>query len=214
MPREQVRGANRQKRVASVTHSSRLLLPNPRNVPPTRQKPPPARRYPSRVTRFLAPLEAGSLDGPKNEAANVLQVRGVIAATSRPGLLSPSAHARDLRGSRATLPNPTGRSTRGHGATRLSPTRTFGLPPLARRQTGKREEKLADPSLFPAKHLIQRPRFSEPARGISRRELVSPVTRVPLPLSPVRASDPQQPSASPPPRARPNRVPRTHERSR
>ena len=72
MPREQVRGANRQKRVALVTHASRLLSLNPLAVPPTRRKPPPARRYPSRVSRFLAPLEAGSLDGPKNEAANVL----------------------------------------------------------------------------------------------------------------------------------------------
>lgn len=175
MPREQVRGANRQKRVASVTHSSRLLLPKSRDVAPTRQKPPPARRYPSRVTRFLAPLEAGSLDGRmrQNEAANVLQVRGVIAATSRPGRLSPSAHARDLRGSRATLPNPTGRSTRGHGATRLSPTRTFGLPPRARRQvlqvqTGKREEKLAEPSLSRQNTLSRTLASQNPRAPVSR----------------------------------------------
>ena len=213
MPREQVRGANRQKRVASVTHSSRLLLPNPRNLPPTRHHPPPARRYPSRVTRFLAPLEAGSLDGPKNEAANCFR----CAASSR---------------RRAALAVYRRRRTRGisvgvarHFRTRPGARRADTARPACRQRERSdfrlgRDDRLgrgrrnSPTPLFPAKHLIQRPRFSEPARGISRRELVSPVTRVPLPLSPVRASDPQQPSASPPPRARPNRVPRTHERSR
>lgn len=204
-----MRGANRQKRVASVTHSSQLLLLNPLAVPPTRRKRPPARRYPSRATRLLAPLEAGSLDGPKNEAANVLQVRGVIAAMSPPGRLSPSAHARDLRGSRATLPNPTGRSTRGHGAARLSPTRTFGLPPRARRQNGK--------SLFPAKTPYPEPSLVRLLRTRARAFRAEKSSR-PLPAYPrrgrcarrIRSSRPRAPL-----RALPNhRVPRTHERSR
>ena len=196
MPREQVRGANRQKRVASVTHSSRLLSPNPRNLPPTRHHPPPARGL-SRVTRFLAP-RGGFVDGPGNEATCFR-----CAASSRrraPWRLSPSAHARDLRGSRATLPNPTGRSTRGHGATRLSPTRTFGLPSRARRQTGKSGGETRRPLSLPGKTPYPAPRFSEPARGISRRELVSPVTRVPLPgrcARRIRSSRPRPPSPRP-----------------
>ena len=212
MPREQVRGANRQKRVASVTHSSRLLLPNPRNLPPTRHHPPPARRYPSLVTRFLAPLEAGSLDGPKNEAANVLQVRGVIAATSRPGRLSPSAHARDLRGESRDTSEPDraldARTRRGPLVANENVRTSASGATTDWEEGGETRRPLSLPGKtpYPAPSLLRtRARHFAPRTRLARypRTLAVAGARV-ASAAAVRA----------PPRPPNHRVPRTHERSR
>ena len=211
MPREQVRRESSGKgRVGDSP--SRLLLPNPRNLPPTRHHPPPA---PVPIAGHALPRSSrGGFVGygmrqrtcfrcaasSRRRAALAVyrrrRTRGISVGVARHFRTRPGARradtARPACRRRERSDFRLGRDDRLGRGRRNSPT------PLSSRQ-----------NTLSSALASQNPRAAFRAENSSR-----PLPAYPSPFSPVRASDPQQPSASPPPRARPNRVPRTHERSR
>ena len=197
-----------------MTHASRLLSLNPRAVPPTRRKRPPARRYPSRVTRFLAPLEAVRWMGRRMRQRTCFRCAASSQRRAAPAVyrrrrtrgisVGVARHFRTRPGAR--------RADTARPACRQRERSDFRLGRDDRLGRGRRNSP--NPLFSSRQNTLSRALASQnPRARVSRREIVSPVTRVPPPR-PVRASHPQQPSARPL-RALPNhRVPRTHERSR
>ena len=155
-------GAEQWEQVRAVTHSSQLLLQNPRALPPTRPNPPPARRYPSRVTRFPRSSRGGSLDGPKIEAGTCFR----CAASSRRRAAPAVYRRRRARGisvvvARHFRTRPvTGRADTARPACRQRERSTSASGATQTALEESCQAKLAEPSLFPAKHLIPSPRFS------------------------------------------------------